>query len=407
MYFKKTDESLSNLLDNNRSGELILSPSFQRNYVWDQTRASRLIESVLMSIPLPAVYFYQCDYNDEKVYREVIDGKQRLSTLLYFMTGESLWEDVDEFRLKSKFKCLNGKSFRELDKSLILKLKQTKIRVIEMADSIDEETRLSTFERINTGSVSLNHQEIRNCISRGAFNNFLKSYAKEPLCDKLFGDAGEGNKRMEREEALLEILTFFESSRSRNLNKKYLDRFMIQNKDADEKELKRFRVNLNETLRKVVMIFGEKPFTNVKGNRIDGRSLQAVCKWVYDNRNVVLSDATADNIRTRFFECKSEPNFGGILKKNEKLELIFKYLDKTLSSVEDKDPNRLFSRDMAFTMYTGSEDKKCGICNNKIMSFSDAEVDHITPWSLGGRTNLENAQLTHMLCNRKKGASHG
>ena len=126
MKYNKADESIRNIIETYRNGELILSPSFQRGYVWNITQASRLIESVLLSIPLPSVYLYETNFDrdSDKTIREVIDGKQRLTTLIFFVLNKSPFSSLStkKFKLVSKYKELNGKTFEQLDGELKKKI---------------------------------------------------------------------------------------------------------------------------------------------------------------------------------------------------------------------------------------------------------------------------------------------
>ena len=402
MNFTKKDEALSNLLLMYRSGELILSPNFQRKFVWDKKQASRLIESVLMSIPLPAIYLHSSDCDRDKLFREVVDGKQRLTTLLYYMSGLCPWGSSREFRLLSQYKDLNGKSFKELDKAYMMKLKNACVRTIEMASGLEQEQKYVLFERINTGSVPLNSQEIRNCVSRGSLNNFLNSYAEEAVMEKIFPTHKEANARMIRQEVLLCILVMLHNTTRKVVTKTELDAFMIKNRDASEVEIKGYRTLLGDTMRKVLTVFGVHGFCGT-ATTMDVRSLLVASRWLHENRDIVFQPGVSDSIRAAFKMAKEDPDFIDPSAK-VKANLIYVYLDTVSHNSVKLDPKRIFPRDLARKMYHASPDKKCALCESEILSFAEVELDHVIPWIKGGRTTEENAQLSHGICNRKKGA---
>ncbi len=405
MSFQKKDESLDNLLASYRDGSLNLSPNFQRNYVWDRTQASRLIESVLMSIPLPAIYMHVCGFSDCKVSREVIDGKQRLTTLLNFIAGVCPWGTNQKFKLHSQYAELNKKTFKDLSPELATKLLQTSVRTIQMEQSLDQEMKYILFERINTGSVPLNAQEIRNCVSRGSLNDFLNNFSEEPLMDKVFLSTSSFNARMVRQEVLLGILVTINSpERKLVVTKTDLDRFMIAHRDASESEIRVMKQLLSDTLRKLVSVFGNGAFC-VSKTSMDLRSLMVASRWLSENKDLVFKEGMSDRIRDAFAKAKNDSDF---IKPGAKIKAtcVFDYLDTVKVDGVKLDPKRAFSRDLAKKMYDESPDKRCGLCSSKILNFEDVEIDHVIPWAKGGLTIESNAQLSHAICNRKKGVSH-
>lgn len=115
IFTKASDPEIISLYQKWKKGKLILQPDFQRHFVWDKKKASRLIESVLLKVPLPVVYL--AEGIDSKEY--VIDGQQRLTSFFSFFDDKFPPEDT-AFKLTgmSVFKELNGKKFQELDENL-------------------------------------------------------------------------------------------------------------------------------------------------------------------------------------------------------------------------------------------------------------------------------------------------
>jgi len=127
--------------------EIKLDPEFQRNFVWDPVRRSRLIESALLRIPLPAFYFDGIDANRWLV----IDGLQRLTTLRDFVTTKS-------FRLQGLeylSRTAEGKSFDELPRGLQRELEETPVMLFIIRPETRPEVKFTIFYRINTGGLKL------------------------------------------------------------------------------------------------------------------------------------------------------------------------------------------------------------------------------------------------------------
>jgi Protein of unknown function DUF262 len=174
------DLEIESLHNKQKRGRLILQPDFQRQYVWDAAKASKLIESAILNIPLPIIYL--SEEKDGKEY--VIDGQQRLTSFFSFLDGA--FPDGRPFKMSGLNVCneLNGRKFGELSDELQDKVRYYKIRAITFQKDSSENLKFEIFERLNTGSVQLNDQELRNCLYRGNFNVALKETRTEcaPIC---------------------------------------------------------------------------------------------------------------------------------------------------------------------------------------------------------------------------------
>jgi len=170
IHFDNLSRKIKDLHSDFISGDLDPRPGFQRGYVWDKTKASRLIESILLKVPIPPIYTAQDDDDTEVV----IDGQQRLLSIFSFIDGK-LPGDKKKFTLsglKVK-KDLNWYSFKDLEKSEQKTILNYSLPLITITKESDKNIRFEIFERLNTGSQPLNHQEIRNCIYRGKYNDFI------------------------------------------------------------------------------------------------------------------------------------------------------------------------------------------------------------------------------------------
>lgn len=159
-----------------------LHPEYQRRLVWDRSKKSLFIESLIMNIPIPPIFLYEWDYSRY----EVMDGQQRLSSIIEFyenrfkLVGLEQWPD------------LNGRSYAEfppiLQKSLDRRRISATVLLVESTafEKTPNELRKFVFERLNTGGQKLNAQELRNCVFSGEFNKLLIELAGNSLFDDIW-----------------------------------------------------------------------------------------------------------------------------------------------------------------------------------------------------------------------------
>lgn len=139
-------------------------PSFQRNYVWTDVFASRLIESILLNVPIPPCYLSQ----NEDYEFDVIDGQQRLYSIYRFIDNQFPLKGLEvlEHLLGSRFHQLPPKTQRQI-------LTHT-LRLVAITNESHPEIKFDVFQRLNSNTAPLNAQELRNCVYRGSLNDLLK-----------------------------------------------------------------------------------------------------------------------------------------------------------------------------------------------------------------------------------------
>ena len=177
----KTDQypmSIGEIVGNYQRGELILRPQYQRYFRWSDEQKSKLIESILIGLPLPSFFMAQ----DESGNWEVVDGMQRLSTIFDFM-GELSGENVKQEGYK-RFERLcddlfyldafGGKSWGDLSRRIQLDFKRAKIQLIVLLRETSSDAKFELFQRLNSGGTAISGQELRNAILAGENNKFLK-----------------------------------------------------------------------------------------------------------------------------------------------------------------------------------------------------------------------------------------
>lgn len=174
------DISVRQIVDMADSNEISISPEYQRHFIWEEVRESELIESIFLGIPVPSLFMAT---NSDGTW-EVVDGVQRISTILHFIGNEKSLRTIGKQRPLTlqglnKLSSFNTVTFESLQQSNRLQFLTRPLRVTTLNDKSDSSVRYDLFERLNTGAVKLHPQEIRNCVYRGQFTAFLKELATE------------------------------------------------------------------------------------------------------------------------------------------------------------------------------------------------------------------------------------
>lgn len=165
--------------------EFEISPDFQRYFRWSEEQQSRLIESILLELPIPQIFVIE----NENGVIELIDGLQRISSVIHFIESALLDEPNNTPLVLQGCDIINeldGKSFEELPMSLRLRIKRSSVRAVVIKRQSTPNLRYSMFKRLNTGGSELSSQEVRNCTSRMAgtagsnFYSFIQKCAKQP-----------------------------------------------------------------------------------------------------------------------------------------------------------------------------------------------------------------------------------
>lgn len=247
------DTTLKGYLQQQKDGVLKI-PTFQRRFVWDQVKASKLIESFLIGLPVPGVFLYKPRAGHEY---QVIDGHQRITSVTAYLLG-TIGEK--KFRLKGVAKRWDGCSFDELTEEDRFKLEQSVMRatIIQQLDPMDDRSIYMIFERLNTGGVNLNPMEVRRCVYNGPFIESLdelngdknwRACIAKPVLDKRYRDV----------ELIVRVLAFYERLSSYEKPMKgFLSNYTADKRSnqIDDDTKQRFFA----ACKTVVEALGEKPF---------------------------------------------------------------------------------------------------------------------------------------------------
>ena len=293
-------------------------PRFQRNYIWDQVRASKLIESFLLGLPVPGVFLYK-EKGTNKLL--VVDGLQRIMTAVKFFKEK--FDDNRIFKLKNISEPWNGKSFSELPESAQIQLQDTVLRatIIQQIDPKDDSSIYHIFERLNTGGVQLNAMEVRKCVYESRAFELLEELNKLDSWRKIIGKS-KPDPRMKDAELILRCLAMAENVEGyEKPMKSFLNDYMSRKKRLNEEEtdsyIEQTRNLFGRACEIILAQLGEKPF------HLRGRLNYAVMDTVYATvlRNI---DSDFTGLDNRYKELVSDETFIELATANTSDEAVVK-----------------------------------------------------------------------------------
>lgn len=300
------DFSVSSLVDDIDGQRLLLRMEYQRSYVWDDAKATRLIESLLLNVPIPVCYFAE----NEDGTLEVVDGQQRLHSIWRFVSPQA-GESQLTLRGATVLNEINGQSFSQLSQRDQRRTLNRTIRCIVITEDSHPDIKFDVFERLNTGAVRLTDQELRNSIYRGALNDRLKDVARyEPFQRAL---AGQLVARMDDVELVLRFAALADRLTSyKPPLRQFLSEYMRQHR-ADAVPVEPLLAAFQQAATTAETLFGEDAFRRV--NRAGGAG-RTVNKALFDTvmLSLHLADQTAvlaqkDQVLSEFRSLLEEPDF--------------------------------------------------------------------------------------------------
>lgn len=174
------DMSFGEIINLHEAKELIIQPEYQRLFRWSNQQRSRLIESVLLELPLPPIFLIE---NEDGVL-ELIDGLQRTSSVIQFIKPENINLPPLVLDGCDLVKDLNGNSFSTLPMALKLRIKRSSVRAVIIKRQSKPFLKYEMFKRLNTGGELLSAQEIRNCSSRMVGEKGVEFYTFLQRCSE-------------------------------------------------------------------------------------------------------------------------------------------------------------------------------------------------------------------------------
>ncbi|BCU76746.1 DUF262 domain-containing protein [Luteolibacter sp. LG18] len=289
------------------SNDEILIPEFQRNFVWNIKQSSLLIESFLIGLPIPQVFFYV----DEQNKSQVIDGQQRITSVVYYMNGyfgdENIHGKKQVFRLQGldESSPFHKKRFEDLSESSQRKLRGAVLRAINIRqlNPLGEPTSIyHIFERLNTGGTPLKPQEIRNCVFRGKFVSILRKLNADKNWRSIIGK-NNLDKHQKDVELILRIfgLSYFFEDYEKPM-KEFLNRVMAREKKGTSKQVASFEEHFPKIAELIVARLGAKPF-HIRG-RLNSSALDSVFGILLSFKGKIPID-----LQARYDRLKKDPTF--------------------------------------------------------------------------------------------------
>jgi uncharacterized protein with ParB-like and HNH nuclease domain len=281
------DFIIRSLKDQVDDGTLVLADDFQRRRVWDDTKASRLIESLLINVPIPVCYFAELEDGSYSV----IDGQQRLTAIYRYLN--------DKFKLRSlRIRSdLNKKKFSQLGISDRRSIQSRSIRCILIQKESHPEIRFDVFDRLNSNSVKLNRQELRNSLYKGDLNKLIKELSEDETFKKLRRSENV-DKRMNDCEMILRFFAFyFDRANYQGNLSKFLDKYLQSGMKMSAEVVHNHREIFLKTINDVDCVFGENSFRRYDPiNDIWNKSLN---RAIYDIVMLYFAEIPSDIIQQK------------------------------------------------------------------------------------------------------------
>jgi hypothetical protein len=287
-----------------RNEQFIMDPDYQREFIWKPDKQSKLIESMVMRIPLPV--FYLAEREDGKTV--VVDGLQRLTTFRRFLDDKLILQKLELARE------LNGKRYSDLPMKLQNRLEDTQLILYMIDSKVPEQARLDIFDRVN-GGVPLTRQQMRNSIYCGDATRWLKQEVESE--EFKLATARSLDWRSMRDRECVNRFCAFSllgvSSYSRGDMDAFLAMVLRKMNDSSASELKDLSHRFRNSMRNNYNVFGFHSFRKHRSPD-DRRSVINVA--LFDVFSVLLSRVweedvrrTADQIHAAFFELMDDTEF--------------------------------------------------------------------------------------------------
>lgn len=418
----KTIQDLINLYEKDH---LNLEPGFQRDSVWSKSDRAKLIDSILRNYPLPSIFLYKREHDGHYIY-DVIDGKQRIESMLMFMglikghrfsTVTQLSDDTEKETIDWKLLCKRKWQHK------ITGYKVQSMEVSgELADIID------LFVRINSTGKALTPAEKRH--AKYYNSEFLRTAGKVA---ERYEDYFRANNilsqnqitRMKHVELICELMVSIHNEDV--INKKIALDKVMNSKSISGKHVKDVKEQCIKILNRLKIMFPLLKTTRLC--QLSDFYTLAVLVWKFERNGLILTDKKRNILA--FDLLKNFSNGVDAARELQKKargiqpgqELYREYLLTVLQSTDEikqrqkreeilrgileslyekKDDIRTYSREQRRLIWNTEDEPKCAICGLPV-TWKDYTADHIKPHSKGGKTVIGNAALTHRSCNSRKG----
>lgn len=424
-YETKTILELRNLQE---QGHLNLEPGFQRESVWTEKDRRRLIESILEGYPLPSIFLYRREESGHLVY-DVLDGKQRLETIFMFskvrpFKRQGFWVDFqfpeDDGVYSYEWRGLN-------DWGLAPAFLKYKVQVAEVSGDLSDIVEL--FVRINSTGKPLTTSERRH--ARYYNSRFLKEAERLAKRHRWFFKNNriltDGQiDRMKDVELVSELLASIVYGGP--INKKQAVDKAVGNESINGHTLNKAAKELSATLATIKQMFPD--LRSTRFSHVSEFYTLFLVIWEMRHQKLVLNDTRRNAMAMQMLKEFSDgvdavreaqrtargakphqrifvdylmlvqQSTDALPPRRRRAEIVRNLL---AGIFEKKSDRRVFSPEQRRLLWNSEEKKKCSICDEPL-GWTNFQVDHVKPYSRGGRTSLKNAALVCGPCNASKGA---
>lgn len=282
-------------------------PKFQRQYVWSDKLASRLVESVLLNVPIPPCYLSE---NDESEL-DVIDGQQRIYSLYRFMENQFALRELEALPE------LDGKRFFELPSKEQRKLRTHTLRCVVITNESHPEIKFDVFERLNTSTMPLNAQELRNCVSRGSLNDLLAelSFGEKWLAIRA---RKTPDKRLADEEMILRFFSFQIQNRENYKTplKNWLNDTARLGRRLSDPRILELKENWENAISASLIWFTAKECFRRPGGKSINRALFDLIMFTASKVDVVTAGSKANSFREEYKNLLDNEEFRDLISRS-------------------------------------------------------------------------------------------
>lgn len=315
-----------NLMERLENNEIDLNPGFQRQgNIWTLEAQSRLIESLMLKIPIPAFYFDAAD-DDQWV---VIDGLQRLCAFQNFLIGTRADGGIvkkEEFKGLEYLKDFNGRTFDELPRQYIRRIKETSVIAFTVEKGTPDQVVFNIFQRINTGGMALNDQEIRQALYQGKATKLIQYLAESDEFKLATQNSISANRMIDRE-YVTRFLAFTELD-YQNEYMGNIDHFLIKAlrlvNTYNEEKISSIKHRFKRSMNYCAEIFGKYAFRRYNEDRRRG----SINKALFELWSVCFSELTDQEVNKIVTRKDEFLNIFGTLLQNKEFVSALKAGDR-------------------------------------------------------------------------------
>lgn len=290
--------NISLVYDMINDGDINLSPDFQRQFVWTDVGArSRLIESIMLRIPLPVFYLAQ----DQSGRLHVVDGLQRLTVIKQFLDNELKLRDLEYLKAEEGKIFRHDDSNRCIDQRFRKRIMQTQIMMNIIDPQTPADVKFDIFKRINQGGRPLNAQEIRNCMSAPETRELLHTLSQSPNFLNATSSS-VGTVRMQDQEIVLRFVAFWLTEMKRqNPYLGNMERFLdqtVETLNRDSSFRNELIVPFERSMRNCAHLFGAFSFRKCKiKDLLPGARRRLLNNSLFTTWSVVLAEYDEDDVK--------------------------------------------------------------------------------------------------------------